>query len=33
LLLNSIPVVQGGFAVGIVLGLFLAYSILRSGRY
>ncbi len=32
-LLTSLPIVQLGFAVGIVLGLFLTYSILRSGRY
>lgn len=31
--LGHIPVVQVGFASGIVLGLFLTYSILRSGRY
>lgn len=32
-LLTHIPIVQGGFALGIVIGLFLTYSILRSGRY
>ncbi|HWP97918.1 MAG TPA: AarF/ABC1/UbiB kinase family protein [Syntrophomonadaceae bacterium] len=31
--LGHIPVVQVGFASGIVLGLFLTYSILKSGRY
>lgn len=32
-ILTRIPLVQGGFVVGIILGLFLTYSILRSGRY
>jgi len=32
-LLTHIPIVECGFATGIVLGLFLTYSILRSGRY
>ncbi|HOV43725.1 MAG TPA: AarF/UbiB family protein, partial [Syntrophothermus lipocalidus] len=29
----GVPLVQIGFATAVVLGLFLAYSILRSGRY
>jgi len=33
LLLTRIPIVECGFATGVVLGLFLTYSILRSGRY
>lgn len=32
-LLTRIPIVQLGFAAGVILGLFLTYSILRSGRY
>lgn len=32
-LITRVPIVEVGFAAGIVLGLFLAYSILRSGRY
>lgn len=31
--LSRIPLAEAGFALGIVLGLFLAYSIIRSGRY
>ncbi|MDH7497943.1 MAG: AarF/ABC1/UbiB kinase family protein, partial [Syntrophomonadaceae bacterium] len=29
----GVPLVQIGLGVGVVLGLFLAYSIIRSGRY
>ncbi|MGE5389930.1 MAG: ABC1 kinase family protein, partial [Deltaproteobacteria bacterium] len=32
-LLTRIPVVELGFAAGLILALFLTYSILRSGRY
>ncbi len=32
-LLGRIPLVEFGFTTGIVLGLFLAYSIIRSGRF
>lgn len=31
--LGRIPLVEFGFSAGILLGLFLAYSIIRSGRY
>lgn len=31
--LSRIPLAETGFALGIILGLFLAYSIIRSGRY
>lgn len=33
LFLDKIPLVEIGFAAAIILGLFLAYSILKSGRY
>lgn len=33
LILDKIPLVEIGFAAAIILGLFLAYSILKSGRY
>lgn len=29
----GVPLVEIGFATAVVLGLFLAYSILKSGRY
>ncbi len=32
-LLNHIPLVEIGFATAIILGLFMVYSILKSGRY
>ncbi|MDD3879325.1 MAG: AarF/ABC1/UbiB kinase family protein [Syntrophomonas sp.] len=32
-LLNHIPIVEIGFALAIILGLFMVYSILKSGRY
>lgn len=31
--LTGLPLVEGGFVLAVVLGLFLAYSILKSGRY
>jgi ubiquinone biosynthesis protein len=32
-LINQIPLVEGGFITTMILGLFLVYSIIRSGRY
>ena len=32
-LIKHIPLVEIGFATAIILGLFMAYSILKSGRY
>lgn len=31
--LSQFPLAEGGFVLGVILGLFLAYSILKSGRY
>lgn len=32
-ILEQIPLVEGGFIIALILGLFLVYSIIRSGRY
>lgn len=32
-ILNRIPLVEVGFLIALILGLFLVYSIIRSGRY
>lgn len=32
-ILNKIPLAEAGFITALILGLFLVYSIIRSGRF